>query len=250
MKYFNSFITLDELKTEYRRLAKENHPDHGGDSEAMKEINAEFDLAFRIIEKKAQAKTSNAEPETAGEYRRNFYTENGWAGSRYNPNLRLRDIAPIVRRYVKDVYPTWKFSVRTEYFANGCAINITLTEVPENIFPDEKIRESALAKQGTWQSYEEAYQCIQKVVESGYMQNWQWHYSWMSDKAIAVLQDVEALIQSYRYDDSDNRFDYFDTNFYTHLDIGKGRNKPLKIVPRRERISHNNGPEGARRITA
>lgn len=36
-------ITIEAIKRQYRKLALENHPDRGGDEEAMKAINAEFD---------------------------------------------------------------------------------------------------------------------------------------------------------------------------------------------------------------
>jgi len=38
--------TLEDLKTEYRQLAMIHHPDRGGDTETMKEINAEYDALF------------------------------------------------------------------------------------------------------------------------------------------------------------------------------------------------------------
>ena len=247
MKYFNRIDTLDLLKTEYRSLALKNHPDLGGDTEVMKEINAEFDLAFRILEKKAPVKTSGTETETAGEFRRTFYTTNGWAGSRYNPNLRLRDIAPIIRGYVKDVYPTWRFSVVQEHYSGGCGLYVTLTEVPENIFLEDRIKASP--RSDGYRSNEDAATLCRQLNASRDIQCWEWYYNWMSDKAKEVLKDIEALVKSFRYDDSDARFDYFDTNFYPHLCIGKW-NKPLKIVPRRERIQTNKGPKRARRITA
>jgi len=247
MKYFNS-KTIDELKTEYRRLAKENHPDHGGDTEVMKEINAEFDLAFRIFEKKSPEKTSNAAPETAGEFRRKFYTDNGWEGSRYNPNLRLRDIAPIIRGYLKNVYPTWRFSVVQEHYSGGCGLYVSLTEAPESIFLEDRIK--AVPRQsGEYRSDEDAATICQQLHSGRGIQNWEWYYDWMSDKAKAVLRDIEALVNSFRYDDSDARVDYFSTNFYPHLYIGKW-NKPLKIVPRKEKSSRKNGSEEARRISA
>ncbi|MDR2597279.1 MAG: hypothetical protein LBC76_08180 [Treponema sp.] len=244
MKYFNS-KTLDELKAEYRRLAKENHPDLGGDTETMKEINAEFDLLFRIYEKKAPVKTYNSEPETAGEFRRKFYTDNGWEGSRYNPNLRLRDIAPIIRGYVKDVYPTWRFSVVQEHYSNGCSLWITLTEAPENIFLEDRIK----AHPRREYSNEDAALLCRQLNASSSIQSWQWYYDWMTDKAQAVLKDIEVLVNSFRYDDSDAMFDYFSTNFYPHFCIGRW-NKPLKIVPRMERIQTSKETEGARRISA
>jgi hypothetical protein len=86
-------------------------------------------------------------------------------------------------------------------------------------------------------------------VASGYVQNWDWYYEWMTNRAAAVLQDVQELVNSYRFDDSDGRIDYFNTNFYADFNIGKW-DKPFKIVPKRERIQTNKGPEKAKRITA
>lgn len=46
-KYFNPTpTTLEELKTQYRRLAMQYHPDRGGTDEAMKAINNEYDRLF------------------------------------------------------------------------------------------------------------------------------------------------------------------------------------------------------------
>jgi len=241
MKYFTSIKDIDKLKNEYRRLAKENHPDIGGDSEIMKEINAEFDMAFRIIEKISII----AKTESAGDFRRKFYTENGWEGSRYNSNLRLSDIAPIIRGYVKDVYPTWKFSVVQEHYSGGCGLYVTLMEVPEPIFLEEKIKAFPRRE---YRDEDVSILCRQLNATSS-IQNWEWYYDWMSDKAKEVLKDIEVLVNSFRYDDSDSRMDYFSTNFYPHLYIGKW-NKPLKIVPRQERIQTNKGAKDARRISA
>ncbi|GKX27857.1 molecular chaperone DnaJ [Vallitalea longa] len=40
---FSNVNTLEELKKEYRRLARKFHPDNGGSLEKMKELNNEFD---------------------------------------------------------------------------------------------------------------------------------------------------------------------------------------------------------------
>lgn len=44
MNYFNNITTVEEAKKHYRTLAKENHPDKGGDAEIMKAINNEYDF--------------------------------------------------------------------------------------------------------------------------------------------------------------------------------------------------------------
>ena len=71
LNYFNECKTLDELKKVYRKLANMFHPDHGGDAEKMKEINAEHDRVFEILKKRHN---DTCEPkyrttETAEEFR-------------------------------------------------------------------------------------------------------------------------------------------------------------------------------------
>ncbi|ENX12419.1 hypothetical protein F894_02950 [Acinetobacter sp. CIP 51.11] len=50
MKHFSSVTSLDELKFQYKKLAFKNHPDRGGKTEVMQEINSEYEqLLNRII---------------------------------------------------------------------------------------------------------------------------------------------------------------------------------------------------------
>ena len=48
MAYFKNIHSLAELKKEYRRLALENHPDKGGSTEVMQQINVEFEQLHEI----------------------------------------------------------------------------------------------------------------------------------------------------------------------------------------------------------
>lgn len=45
MKWFGECRTLDEVKAAYKKLAKQYHPDLGGDTTTMQEINREFAFA-------------------------------------------------------------------------------------------------------------------------------------------------------------------------------------------------------------
>ena len=45
MKWFNECVTLEEVKATYKKLAKLHHPDLGGDTATMQEINKEYAFA-------------------------------------------------------------------------------------------------------------------------------------------------------------------------------------------------------------
>ena len=52
--------TLDDVRAARRRLAKQVHPDHGGDAAAMRALNATFDAAVKAV--LARAERPPAEP--------------------------------------------------------------------------------------------------------------------------------------------------------------------------------------------
>lgn len=74
MNYFAGITTLENLRKEYKRLAFENHPDKGGDTEVMKTINSMYeDLSKKLI-------NGNAEFSDGRKWYENSFTD------------RLRDI--------------------------------------------------------------------------------------------------------------------------------------------------------------
>jgi hypothetical protein len=49
MNYFNECTSLEEVKAKYKELAKQHHPDCGGDTAIMQEINAEYEQACILV---------------------------------------------------------------------------------------------------------------------------------------------------------------------------------------------------------
>ena len=47
MNYFADCQTVEEIKAKYRKLARENHPDLGGNLETMKLINNQYEQALQ-----------------------------------------------------------------------------------------------------------------------------------------------------------------------------------------------------------
>ena len=48
MAYFHNIHSLADLKKEYRRLALQHHPDKGGDTAIMQQVNTEFERLFKV----------------------------------------------------------------------------------------------------------------------------------------------------------------------------------------------------------
>lgn len=65
MKWFKECTTLDEVKAQYKKLAKQYHPDLGGDTETMQAINKEYAFASA----KVISGSELSEEETAEEIR-------------------------------------------------------------------------------------------------------------------------------------------------------------------------------------
>lgn len=57
---FENISNLDELKKAYRTAAMKHHPDHGGSTEDMQRINADYDEAFTRI-KSARNRAAEAD---------------------------------------------------------------------------------------------------------------------------------------------------------------------------------------------
>lgn len=230
MAHFKRVKSFEDLKKQFRELSKKHHPDiTGGDDSVIKEINNEYDMLFPIWKTKSKVETT----ETASSTRSEFYTQNGWAGSRYSSSLGTKEIAANLRRYVKEVYPTWKFSVTCNFYSGGSSINVAAMEAPYEIFNRELLKDNC---------YVDFYECEegQDYKEGGvnidiHSMREREEMPILNDFGYEVLNDVYNQLMSYRYNDSDAMIDYFDTNFYYSFKIGK-YDKGFRIVEKTARV--------------
>lgn len=243
MKWFNNPASLEELKAQYKRLALANHPDHGGSTEVMQEINAEYDMLFPVYRAKHNAESAQPTTETAESTRSEFYTQNGWKGENYDPKRSLKEIAQLVRAYCKEFYPGFKFSVRTKYASMCQELLMEIKEAPCKIYKDfealtddEKhaiIRRMEYNHVFTLTSWNDA------ELRTEFERIWatpggDW-YRCVSDQIRACAEAVDAYVNSYNFSDCDGMIDYFDKDFYFFgclQDNGRG----IKYVPKTARI--------------
>ena len=243
-KYFKNVNSFEDLKAQYKELLKTNHPDNGGDLEIMKEINVQFDALFPIWKNKKEQKTGETVTETATSTRREFYTSCGWEGENYTYGMTLKEIAQIVRTYIKEKYPTYKFSVRTSYASTCQELHVELKESPIQIYKNFEEMDyndfEIIAKRlfvwdtnGMIDFLNSPIEEKKKVIETSNNS----YKNVLNEITKMVVKDVDAFVKSYNYDDSDSMIDYFDTNFYYFGCLNdNGRN--VKIVPKTARIKN------------
>lgn len=243
MKYFIECKTLDELKKEYRRLAMIHHPDVGGTVEAMQAINAEFEALFPVFRMAQDKATQTRSSETAAEYRSEFYTANGWKGTNYDPNLSLKEIAVLVRKFIKENFPTYKFSVRTKYASMCKELHVDMKEAPCEVYKSldtltaEDISEiiNKANRANVWSltcwSDEEALAEISRI--------WDEHGAWYkisAEQIRATAEAVDGFVKSFNYEDCDGMIDYFDVNFY-YFGCLQDNARSVKFVPKTARLT-------------
>ena len=64
-KWFIGITNRQDLKTRYKELVKQHHPDCGGNEADMKEINNEYDALYKVLPEKAKDGSTYRKPEAA-----------------------------------------------------------------------------------------------------------------------------------------------------------------------------------------
>ncbi len=242
--WFKNVKSFEDLKSKFRELAKANHPDNGGSAEAMKAIVVEYESLFPIWKGRHEKESGVSVSETAASTENEFYTQCGWKGSNYNIDLSLKEIAQIVRGYVKEKYPTFRFSVRTHYASMCQELSVSLTQAPfEPYKTAEELSEEDVytlwrfaSKYGTNWCFTDLNTLSNMTIaelKAAYADNA--FSKILREDVDAMFKDVDAFVNSYRRDDCDGMIDYFDVNFY-YLDCQV--DYKFKVVEKKARIAN------------
>jgi hypothetical protein len=245
-KYFKNVKSFDDLKKQYKELLKKHHPDNGGDVEEMKNINVEFDSLFPIWKNRKETEVHETVKDTADSVRSQFYTEFGWEGSNHRWNRTLKEVAQIVRTYVKEKYPTYKFSVRTSYASMCKELHVTLKESPIPIYKTfeeltnddfEKIGQSLFPWNWVVDERMNFLNASREEKEKIIRDSTNAYKNVLNEATRAVIQDVDNFVKSYNYHDCDGMMDYFHVDFY-YFGCCQDNGKNIKIVPKTARIKN------------
>lgn len=215
MKYFKNIPTLSELKKAFRALVIANHPDKGGDTKTMQEINAEFEKLYNSLKDCKETTNTGYETDyqgaTAQEYTQHVYEEYGWTGKNYTGEHDLQKLAKIFRDWLRKVYPSCKFSVVTS--RGYRTVQITLSVADFNPFTGKNMKYYDISRYDVETDPE------------------------LTGRAKDMFANIRNYVNTYNYDHSDLMADYYDTNFYISLAIGQYEN-PFKIeIPKERRAN-------------
>lgn len=244
MTYFKNVKSFEDLKNQFRELARKNHPDAGGNAETMKAINQEYDTLFPIWKHRHNAIAEEPTTETADSTRTHFYTQNGWAGSKYDSSRSTKEVAALVRSYVKEIYPTYKFSVRYSHASMCSEVHVELVNAPSEIYKqfEELTQEERfwVWQRAEYNSWVKPFRCLDDehmaILKKAYEEHT--FLKRYTEAVQSVIDDIDREVNSYRYDDSDGMIDYFSTNFYW---FGVKLSGKFKVVEKTARIK--NKPE-------
>jgi hypothetical protein len=169
------------------------------------------------VEVKPEPKIIREHPKPELKPHREFYTQNGWEGKKYQEtkNLPLKEIAKRVKKEVLAKHPYINISVKTDHFSGGSSLDVHITAYPKQ-FLEKKLL------------YTEMSHLPEDKIPK---------YAWVAsedENAKALLKDIEHIVNQYRYDDSDSMIDYFSNNFYSSVlfdhDLRKIELKRLGMV--------------------
>lgn len=128
------------------------------------------------------------------------YTQHAFEGGKYKEteNLRTCEVAKLIRKELKERFPGFKLSVRTQTFAGGSSIDVVIKEFPEGFNP-----------------FCDTYHVGEEPQYSDHYAYKAYHTKY-NEEAEEIKTMVERVMDQYNFNDSDGMIDYFHVSFYGH----------------------------------
>jgi hypothetical protein len=193
---------------------------------------------------------ANTEYEPGGETFDGYMGAVGWKGKNLDYNLGIVEIAKIIKSQFKKKFPGYKISARTDKYSMGQSLYIKIAIPQSDLMPKDEFVKNCLYNpyqyfkgyrgvgiydaDGRWHNYEvdditgmseDERREIFSLYYDQTLQRYTNHeydtinYGWEPIPLLndAPLKYVHDLAESFNYDDSNSMVDYFDTNFYSHI---------------------------------
>lgn len=164
--------------------------------------------------------------------------------------LGTTEISKQIRNKLKDKFPSCVFSVVKHSYSGGSSITVSLMSSNFKVIQDFKdLSEEAINKYCDGRSKEqlkEMQEGTHHQLNASYWEDYDpdiWNNGvFLTRQGHDLFKEVMEIVNYYNWDNSDGMTDYYDVNFYTHLNIGKGDNKYIltdKPTPIKENSPKN-----------
>ena len=144
----------------------------------------------------------------------------------------IKTIAKEVRQQLMSEFPECKFSVSIQRYSGGQSLSVALTEAPFAAFTSEETHAQLnqfqfrdLGKdyyRGSWESGKGVFRDpnSKSFINNG---------AALTEQAWDTMQRADQIADKDNWDKSDIQSDYFNVNYYLHLNIGRW-DKPFVIA--------------------
>jgi len=146
---------------------------------------------------------------------------NTFRGSKSDKYLPITEIAKLVRKELKSLFPKWKFSVRTRKFAGGRALDVSFQAGPRHLIREDGSDTSKYAiRCGNAQ--------FNGSPRRGQDDRWYCNGYPITAECAAMIKRIAQVINQWNDWDIDIMTDYHRVSYYTHIDMGQW-NKPFEV---------------------
>ncbi len=148
--------------------------------------------------------------------------------------MTTKEIAKKIRQDLK-VLKGYKFSVRTDSYSGGSSISVNVMkspvrmirtpgEIPENVnvynYTREQINDMQTKKYHQLSNYSLNDEYEEETWNNGVF---------LTEAGHNDLMKVNEIIKKYHWDESDSSVDYFHTNFYYNISLGKWDTELIEV---------------------
>lgn len=145
--------------------------------------------------------------------------------------LGSKTIVQMIRGQIKTAFPNMKFSLTQEHYAGGWSVHLSILQSPVRM----KLRFDELSDKAKFRYGDDGRRSLEQLksmqesdhhqlghlISENYDPNTWNNGVFLTKEGHSIMQKIIKIINHYNYDNSDAMTDYFDVNFYVHLNLGK-----------------------------
>ncbi len=136
------------------------------------------------------------------------YSGHLFRGAKYKDtqNMRLVDVAKLIKKELEIEFDDWKFSVSTDSYSGGQSLTVRIKDISYNPYSDYA--------DDCFKNNKQLDLHTRTLTSNGFENK-----SLYNEKFEKDMKKIESIVEQYNMDDSDGQTDYFHTRFYKYIKV-------------------------------